>query len=854
MHRFPLDPKRRTEWLQNIGRPDWEPTLHFSDTAYSAGRHRLLPDAVPFPIRSSPPEIICSCAPVQNKSVLVYSEHSYASLSSEFCQVHRQLAKSKTVSEDYSKNCHLLKAINHLEDVKTAKKLQKPKKVHKFTSADIRRGLQLWLGCGTSGYAFLRNLMKREFGIDLPARRTLQESTEHLKFAPGILEEVMVPLKAKFQGFTDERDKDVNIVFDEFHHKRQVDYDPSTKHLIGYGTLPGQEHLHAQKTEIYLFRSVHQRMKQIVAYNQNPSEECASESKKEFIVALLRKAFEVGANVISLVCDMGNRGLLKQLGFSTTRNNMKWCIANPVTGSRLWCMPDPYGLPSRYVKVDHIEWLEAFQRDDTLQLVPGLTFKDTCTGHFSKMNVRGAAKIFNPRCAAALKYLVVAGLFPEELETTSFFLLLMNRWFQLMCSRNLQFAFGHKDKNAYSDAIKHLELVIYVFENCIIPGGWKPVQTHIIFATRSMLEIQKHLLEERKYKFVQTSGFAADCAENVNSQVRMSCPNPTPLEVKSKIKYITISQFQAETKSSSYNFDGCPDYVDLLLKPGESTVPSFDVNNTVEWSSIKWCDTVPVSKTRHQEDILNRLCGYVIKSLQKRKMLKCESCVSKLKHCDPTPHPNSIFLMLTNFVPGTLFPVIDELFQMFRLIEHNLRLWLPHLRHLENLDVLVDKFIQPGTAHIQLPTCHNVKEKLVKAFSLMRFRQLAVTVLSPVERTSAAALSSKTTGGHFLTQNFGSPAAAPSQQKTHRAAATPGTPSLNTRRTHSGPPPLSPLTPVQSVPPPPPLTPLTSHQMLQPALPPPLSALKAGPPPPPLTPLTLQRKQKVFLKRLVRFP
>ncbi|KAE8741924.1 hypothetical protein FOCC_FOCC012576 [Frankliniella occidentalis] len=780
LYRYPKDPNLRAVWLQLIGRPDYVPydgarlcELHFSPSVRS--RRGLLPGAVPLTVRLPVPDPVCSCK-VRSFSAPL-RDHPYASLNSESCKVHGHLVRVRIVSE-LEDNCSLLEEFHKLKRLQAQNVNVKPVPKIKFSSADIKKGLQLWLACGTSGYKKVIEFHNTK-ETRLPAIRTLQAATQHLKFAPGILEEVMVPLKAKFQGYTNDNDRDINIVFDEFMNKKQIDYDPSLKRMFGYCTLPGQQHMLAEKTELYVFRSVHQRLKQIVAYQQNPKES-ADEAKKDFIIKLLEKAHEIGANVISLVCDMGNRGVLSKLGFCTQMGKERWCIPNPVTGAKLWVSPDPvhifksvkegftkqgtiiipkrikeeFGLPSREVNLDHILWLEAFQRGDTLQLMPGLTFKDIVTSHFSKMNVRAATKIFNSRLAAVLKYLSVRGIVPKEFETTAWFLKLMNRWFQLMCSRNLQFALGHRNEAAYEEAIEHLGLVICVFRHSQIPSGWKPYQSNIIVATKAMLEIQRHLLDEKKYQFIQTAAFSTDCNENINSQVRLSCPNPTPLEAKNRIKQITISQFSMDIKSSSYNFDGCEDFVDMLLRPNEPTEPSFDLD--FDWSTIKWTDTVPVSAA-HENDVLYRISGYIIITLMKKKQLKCQSCVSALEHPDKDPHPNSLLLHLMDFVPGAQFAVIDVLFQMFKLIEYNLREWIPQIKHLERLDCLIQSVVQPGTAHIQLPTCHDVKEKLVKTFTIMRFRQLAVTELSPEEKNTASSLASKSTGGHYLASNFGTP-------------------------------------------------------------------------------------------------
>lgn len=319
-----------------------------------------------------------------------------------------------------------------------------------------------------------------------------------------------------------------------------------------------------------------------------------------------------------------------------------------------------------------------------------------------------------------------------------------------MTSRNLYHALGLKDRKVYDEAIAHLKLVVCVFRNMIVPGGWKPVQSHVILSTMAVLEIQEHLIHEKGYQFLKTSTFGCDVVENANSWIRMNHPNPTPLEFKNRLKHLTVSQFNMKINSSSYDHDGSGDYVDLLFYP---PAESPDEAVEVDPSKFKWSEQVTGIES-HEEDVLYRISGYIIITLKNKNMLKCEGCIEKLKHCDENLHPNSLFQILTDFVPGAQFSVSDRVFKLFRLIEFNLRNWLPKLSGVKNLESLIDVIVKPRTAHISLHTCHNVREKLVKAFTIMRYRQLAVSQLSPDVKNTASSLASKSAGGHYLAENY----------------------------------------------------------------------------------------------------
>lgn len=281
-----------------------------------------------------------------------------------------------------------------------------------YSSADIQRGLQLRFACGSTPYEKVIETFPRE---KLPSVRTLNRRTEHIKLLPGIHSEIFEAMAIKFEEFEDDRDKDCSFVFDEMALQSKIEYDAATKSFFGYGSLPGDEHEVASKSECYLLRGTRKRWKQLIGYNLICKE--GNEGKKAVLLEVLKQAEKINCNVLSIVCDMGNRGLISKLGFNTKKDTLNWCIKNPVNPLKtLWCMPDPvhlyksakemlctngfltlpedivkeYGLPSRHVSLEHIQWIEKFQRDEDLQLVLvlALTVKDLSTTHFSKMNVK----------------------------------------------------------------------------------------------------------------------------------------------------------------------------------------------------------------------------------------------------------------------------------------------------------------------------------------------------------------------------------------------------------------------------------------------------------------------------------
>lgn len=72
----------------------------------------------------------------------------------------------------------------------------------------------------------------------LPSVRTLQRSIEHIKFDPGLLDNVFLRLEEMI-GNMDESDKNCVLIFNEMSIEQRVGLDPSTGAYIGYVSLPG---------------------------------------------------------------------------------------------------------------------------------------------------------------------------------------------------------------------------------------------------------------------------------------------------------------------------------------------------------------------------------------------------------------------------------------------------------------------------------------------------------------------------------------------------------------------------------------------------------------------------------------
>ena len=118
------------------------------------------------------------------------------------------------------------------------------------------------------------------------------------------------------------RDCDCVIVFDEMSIQPRYDLDRSTGCYIGKVTIPGGCATEcACKVIVFKINGLASRYKQVVAYHYCGSRGNQDGIVEEVLLDLLARCEKVGLNVRGIVCDMGNRGILKKLGFRFEKNN-----------------------------------------------------------------------------------------------------------------------------------------------------------------------------------------------------------------------------------------------------------------------------------------------------------------------------------------------------------------------------------------------------------------------------------------------------------------------------------------------------------------------------------------------------
>lgn len=91
----------------------------------------------------------------------------------------------------------------------------------------IKKSLQLYLTCGTTGYETLRSQH-----YPLPCIGTLQKKIQNFKFKPGIFDELFPLLKIKSECMT-LQERQAVLLIDEMALKPGLEYDNSIEEVIG---------------------------------------------------------------------------------------------------------------------------------------------------------------------------------------------------------------------------------------------------------------------------------------------------------------------------------------------------------------------------------------------------------------------------------------------------------------------------------------------------------------------------------------------------------------------------------------------------------------------------------------------
>lgn len=168
------------------------------------------------------------------------------------------------------------------------------KKIPKWCNATLMKALKLKFASGSSGYKELLNQ-----GHPLPSERTLTRKMEHMKFEPGLIDEVFQFLSMKVIYF-EEIDKDCALFLDEMAITSGIVFNNSTNCFLGHVTLPLDIQRRACQALVIMLAGIGSRWKQIVAYHFT-DKSLSGELLSKVILNVIQRAEQLGLRVQSLL-------------------------------------------------------------------------------------------------------------------------------------------------------------------------------------------------------------------------------------------------------------------------------------------------------------------------------------------------------------------------------------------------------------------------------------------------------------------------------------------------------------------------------------------------------------------------
>ena len=460
-----------------------------------------------------------------------------------------ELRRFKKVS---SKKSHTSKLVSNILEKKftadqTKILVESKKRPKKWGKDDIINGLLL-RSFSRKAYQFIRQKKL----LPMPSLSTLKIWVKKLNCQPGMQVDVLKIMKSKIEAETSPLAKLAALSFDEMEVAKCYDYDQETDQVFGP----------FKKLQLAMIRGICHNWKQPIFY------EFDSQMKADLLFRIIISVESHGIQVWTIVFDLGNVGLLNELGVTPERP----FFINPFDPTRpIFVNPDaPHMLKLlRNHLLDQGFTFDGFTitRNDLEEI---LTFDSAelkichklTETHFdvkgsSRQNVRSAAQLLSHSTATALKT-----LFPEK-EKQANFVETVNNWFDVMNSR-LQFD-SNELKCAYGVHIENqkeaLEKMFSMTEEmrAINRKGLLPFQKGILIGIRSIIQLYEALTEKFEVWYLRTVCVNQDIDENFFSRLRaigITYTHPSPVACKNRIRLLILGKdADVIIRSSSVQMD-----------------------------------------------------------------------------------------------------------------------------------------------------------------------------------------------------------------------------------------------------------------------------------------------------------
>lgn len=530
-----------------------------------------------------------------------------------------------------------------------------------WTLQTIRQAFQIRYICGAQGYEFIRSLH-----YPLPSYRTLCDRIQTAPFRPGVQTDIIKWLQCKLQ-LSVAQERDCVLMLDEMAVRKCLEYDKGLRSFVGCVTDEvckfqrdsTSDVALASHSLVIMIRGLTTNWKQVVAYyltGESVEGSVLWRLVKQVIIDL--NAIQV--NVRAVVCDMGscNRAMWRAAGIVACKEHVTNSVKHPVLEQSLYFLPDvphvlknvrncllsndillpseivkQYKLPGPIVSISHVRSLLELQDSSELKIAPSLRQQHVQPKQFEKMKVSFAAQLFSHSVSSALQFCVSANLLPVGASTTAWFFEIINQWFDAANARAKMQALHPNSGNK----ISVLQLMLSLAPNlsfrsrhttsCERKTTWKPIQTGLLMATKSLLDMHTELVKTGYFRYLLTSRLTQDALENLFSQIRgRGDSHPTPVKFRHNLRLITISQFTKTPKNSSYDSADNACFAAPLLRSKSCTDDSHHVGELVETNKDMdaVCSDVTVVFNMCENNALAYLAGWIAFKLKSK--VSCTDC------------------------------------------------------------------------------------------------------------------------------------------------------------------------------------------------------------------------------------
>lgn len=251
-------------------------------------------------------------------------------------------------------------------------------------------------------------------------------------------------------------------------------------------------------------------------------------------------------------------------------------------------------------------------------------------------------------------------------------------------------------------------------------------------ATNAILRLQKNILTDLGYPYLYTSRFTQDCVENLFSVVRSKQRRPTPLQFKSHLRTITLSQYMLEVKNSSYSLDDreyLSGFMDHLKSIDNQQQPN---SSKAAPSAGKLLDFSKVEVSTMAKQLLSAIgnaeanavfhvCGYMIGSISKTSTtcsLCRQGCVT------PAPFDKNFgrfsALMAEGKGKSHTYPS-EKIFHFVLCLDSIIAEHFADKSFIDKSKIDVARLLLQSLP-LELPNCHNIKFKLINRFLQFRMK------------------------------------------------------------------------------------------------------------------------------------